>query len=73
MRDCRLARILFGQFDSLLEGFAAVLANNFVHVKTQGTLSDGQWANELHPNPGGFAAITAQFVHALRGRFPNRI
>ena len=68
-----IVKALLIQFDSMLEGFAAVSANNFVHVKTQGTLADAQWANELHPKPDGFAAVTAKFVLALRQRFPNRI
>lgn len=63
----------------LLTGFAAALDKleqstpNFVHVRTQGTLGDDQWANELHPTPEGFAAISAKFVEALRLHFPNRI
>ena len=68
-----IVRELLVQFHAMLDGFAAVTANNFVHVQTQGTLADGQWANELHPNPSGFAAVTAKFVLALRARFPNRI
>jgi len=46
---------------------------DFIHVHTQGTLTAPQWANELHPTPEGFAAISAQFVQALRTRFPGRI
>ena len=41
--------------------------------ETPGTLTDQQWANELHPTPDGFAAIAAKFVDALRLRFPARI
>lgn len=68
-----IVKAILLEFDAMLEGFAAVPANNFVHVRTQGTLADGQWANELHPNPSGFAAIAAKFVDALRSRFPGRI
>lgn len=63
----------------LLTRFAELLdllkgqAKDFYHVKTQGTLSDAQWANELHPTPDGFAAVSAKFVAALRERFPGRI
>ena len=64
---------------SLLEQFAQMLddlaqrSTNFIHVRTQGTLTSGQWANELHPTPDGFAAVTAKFVTALQARFPGRI
>ncbi|MQQ99193.1 SGNH/GDSL hydrolase family protein [Glaciimonas soli] len=68
-----IVKDLLLQFNSMLDDFAADPANNFVHVQTQGTLSDTQWANELHPTPIGFAAITAKFVDALRSRFPGRI
>ncbi len=68
-----IVKQLLLQFDTMLDTFAARASNNFLHVKTQGTLQDGQWANELHPNPDGFAAITTKFVLALRDRFPGRI
>jgi hypothetical protein len=68
-----IVKALLLQFDSMLEGFAATAANNFCHVRTQATLADGQWANELHPTPAGFATIAAKFVEALRVRFPGRI
>jgi hypothetical protein len=68
-----IVRQLLLQFDEMLEGFAKNPANNFIHVKTQGTLTDAQWDNELHPIPDGFAAITGVFVKALRAKFPGRI
>ena len=68
-----IVKDLLLQFNALLDGYATNAASNFVHVQTQGTLSDGQWANELHPTPTGFAVITAKFVDALRLRFPGRI
>jgi len=68
-----IVKQLLETFASMLDAFAAQAGNNFVHVKTQGTLADEQWANELHPKPDGFAAITAKFVDALRVRFPGRI
>ena len=68
-----IVKNLLIQFDAMLQTFAGVPANNFILVKTQGTLPDAEWANELHPNPDGFAAITVKFVEALRTRFPGRI
>ena len=57
------------QLAAMLEVFAGDAKNNFVHVRTQGTLIDTDWDNELHPTPDGFAAITAKFVEALRHHF----
>ncbi|MGA3846292.1 SGNH/GDSL hydrolase family protein [Ralstonia nicotianae] len=64
---------------TLLEQFAqrlnslAVTTSSFFHIQTQRTLQASQWANELHPTPEGFAAITAKFVAALQGKFGMRI
>lgn len=68
-----IVKDLLLQFKAMLDSFASNTANNFIHIQTQGTLADNQWANELHPTPDGFAAITTKFVDALRLRFPGRI
>jgi len=60
-------------FRAMLAALAADPANNFVLVDTQGILVPADWANELHPTPEGFMKIAAQFVAALRARFPGRI
>ncbi|MBJ7309010.1 SGNH/GDSL hydrolase family protein [Rugamonas sp. CCM 8940] len=67
-----IVKQLLTRFAELLDELQGQHAD-FIHVKTQGTLSAGQWANELHPTPDGFAAISAKFVAALRARFPHRI
>lgn len=41
------------------------------HIRTQGTLSDSDWANELHPTTPGFRKITAKFTTALGEVFPK--
>jgi hypothetical protein len=46
---------------------------NVVYVRTQGTLSPADWANELHPTEQGFSKIADVFLHSLRARFPGRI
>ena len=71
----QIVKLLLEQFANMLDGFEADSNKHFVHVRTQGTLSDQQWANELHPTPEGFAAIAAKFVTALRASnlFPGRI
>jgi len=42
-----------------------------VHVRTQGTLKDTEWANELHPSSAGFKKIANKFQQALVGVFPQ--
>lgn len=69
----QIVRLLLEQFAKMLDGFEADKKKKFVHIRTQGTLTDNQWANELHPKPNGFAAITAKFVAALRATFHGRI
>lgn len=46
---------------------------NVIYVRTQGTLSADDWANELHPTGDGFKKIADVFVRALRVKFPGRI
>jgi hypothetical protein len=67
-----IVKTLLQQFASTLDDLQA-RPGDFHHVRTQGVLTANQWANELHPTPGGFAAITAQFVFELRKVFPDRI
>ncbi len=52
------------QFRNLLVQIAAAHKNVF-YVETQGTLMPNEWANELHPTPGGFDKIAAKFIAAL--------
>lgn len=66
---------------TILEAFKSGLKNlsatneNVVLVETQGTLSSNDWANELHPNPGGFDKLAARFRSTLQNipKFKNRI
>lgn len=67
-----IVKTLLQQFAAMLDALQA-RSGNFHHVRTQGVLTANQWANELHPTPDGFAAITAQFVFELRNVFPERI
>ncbi len=60
------------QFRNSLVQIAAA-HNNVVYVETQGTLAANEWANELHPTPGGFDKIAAKFLAAIRQKFPGRI
>jgi hypothetical protein len=60
-------------FKAMLQNLASVAANNFILIDTQGTLQPADWANELHPYPGGFQSLAAEFVQALGAKFPGRI
>jgi hypothetical protein len=72
-RGREIARRALGEFRGLLARLAADQSNSFILVETQGTLVDADWANELHPYPGGFGKIAAKFVEVLRQKFPGRI
>lgn len=41
----------------MLERLASVPADKFILVDAQGTLVAEEWANELHPHPGGFKKL----------------
>jgi hypothetical protein len=60
-------------FALMLDDLAFDAKNNFVHVKTLGTIGADRWANELHPNPDGFKMIGQKFVDALRLKFTGRL
>jgi hypothetical protein len=47
--------------------------DDVIVVRTQGTLSDNEWHNELHPNRQGFPKIAACFRDALKARFPQQL
>src|SRR5205823_3596472 len=68
-----IARRALTAFKALLVGLASDDANNFHLIDTQGSFSDADWANELHPYPPGFRILAGEFVTALRASFPNRI
>jgi len=59
---------LLEQFAKALKAYASVKAN-FRVIDSRGTLaSKQQWANEIHPTPAGFAAITTKcWVPQLSG------
>lgn len=68
-----IVRVALTQFRAMLTTLANDPANNFVLADTQGALAASEWANELHPDPGGFAKIADVYVRALRTKFPGRI
>jgi hypothetical protein len=44
---------------------------NWEHVRTQGTLRDSEWADEMHPTSAGFKKITVKFQETLCAVFPK--
>ena len=66
-----LVKEMLLQFKALITQLAA--RPNVTLIPTQGTLTASQWANELHPTPAGFDAITLKFRTALKAAFPGRI
>jgi hypothetical protein len=68
----QIVRLILEKFQKLVEKMASVPGNNVVPVATQGTLSSGDWANELHPKPEGFQKIAQKFLGPLGEIFPGR-
>ena len=70
--ETEVVKVFMLQFRNTLVEIANA-HKNVIYVETQGTLGPNDWANELHPTPGGFDMIAAKFLAALRGVFPGRI
>lgn len=60
-------------FSGMLGRLAQEPQNNFTLVSTQRTLKPEEWANELHPFPGGFHKLAQKYIEALRAKFPGQI
>ncbi len=72
-RGARIIADMLGRFAHMLAGLAADPTNNLVLIQTQAVLDpQTEWANELHPTPGGFAKVAALFADALATQFPGR-
>lgn len=69
----QIVRKALQEFRNMVYSLARVPGNNFVLVETQGLFAAGDWANELHPYPGGFRKVAGKFLEALQRAFPNRI
>jgi len=61
----------------LLDRFAQTLQkleqsyDRFYHVRTQGTLNEDEWGEEIHPTKGGFEKIASKIQTALYEEFPT--
>jgi hypothetical protein len=62
---------LLQKFNAMLQRVAAdPTVQGFHVVATQGTLTDADWQNEIHPSSAGFAKIAQRFQAALAAVFP---
>ena len=61
---------MLARFDDMLLRLEQTLPR-WRHIRTQGTLADSEWGDELHPTSAGFKKITAKFVAALNDAFAN--
>jgi hypothetical protein len=61
---------LLKRFAGLMEDFAA-RTRNVVYIRTQGTLKENEWGDELHPTTAGFKRLAAKFQNELRRKFPD--
>lgn len=50
-----------------------ILPASAVAAAIIGTLAADEWANELHPYPGGFARLAGKFLDEPRKAFPGRL
>ncbi|MEM7584504.1 MAG: hypothetical protein AAF560_14035, partial [Acidobacteriota bacterium] len=57
------------RFDTMVSEIAQ--ADNVVHVKVQGTLSDSEWNDEIHPSRDGFERVAGLFRDQLAVQFPG--
>ncbi len=60
-------------FREMLKRLASDAGNKFFLVDTQGILADAEWANELHPQPAGFAKVARKFADALSAKFGAQV
>lgn len=63
---------MLARFDDLMLKLEQELPQ-WKHVRTQGTLSESDWEDELHPTTVGFRKVTDRFSAALRETFPDRL
>jgi len=61
---------LLERFARLMEEFEAQ-NRRVVYIRTQGTLKDNEWGDELHPTTAGFKRVAAKFQNRLRSVFPT--
>lgn len=68
----KLLDYMLAEFDNLMLRLDQTLPKQ-VHIRTQGTLKESDWANELHPTSTGFQKISKVFQQALEKEFGGRL
>ncbi len=61
---------LLSEYDNLLIRLEQT-HDKWRHVRTQGTLADDEWGDEMHPTTAGFKKVAAKFQAALVEVFPK--
>lgn len=63
-----IAKQMLGRFQQMLSRLAAQerYKNNFIVVNTQGTLTENDWLNEIHPNTRGFKLVEQKIYDAMK-------
>jgi len=59
---------LLKRFARFMEEFEAQNLR-VIYIRTQGTLKDDEWGDELHPTMAGFKRVAAKFQTVLRSKF----
>ena len=66
----KIAKWLIQQLNEMLVDFERK-TNNFIYVKTPGTLAINEWGDEIHPTNPGYKKIANKFKPKLKKLFPN--
>jgi hypothetical protein len=67
-----VVRRLMDDFITVLKALADPAQNHDVYlVETAGTLTDADWANEMHPTPAGFNRLAERFRPLLQTLIPG--
>lgn len=60
-----IVKMLLAEFARRLSGMAIP---NRLHIKTQGTLAETDWHDEMHPNRDGFQKLAEKFLAGFKER-----
>lgn len=66
----KIAKWLIQKFNEIIIDLERK-TDNFIYIKTPGTLSANEWDDEIHPNKAGFKKIANKFKPKLKKLFPH--
>jgi len=66
----KIAKWMIQQLNEILKDLES-RTNNFIYIKTPGTLTANEWGDEIHPTNAGFKKIANKFKLKLKRLFPN--